>query len=667
MNHPTPGLPQSDNTPLLERMGARLDKALGQVAEAKSYAKSTYQTTVFQLAEALMGKPGGLRVLYDRAHRFDEVGVFAGGPWVDPAKLQPPLVAGSLVASGVYPVVETLSELRMLAIATGRAKSDAVSAEEATQFLDEVMALNLSYLFGAGTEQERIEAGPNHESNVALFQLLADELSLGNLTHEVLGEIEAVCAQRPIQTDRVRRMVEMASRIPTEGTDPDIASRLARYHRAITGPSPMSRDIPSVRAYRKLIRELDVRSLEAESIAFGRAMEETGLVCPHHAVLLRRVIVHHPELARKALALTDIGAAGLEEKIVATRGMVKVAIHPSTAQSIYGLSRLINRGLLQRKEIVNGLNRIVHLDFHEDVRKALVARKRPGDGLTANAMLLAGCISVLGQPLGIGQGNNPTCQAARGLSMWAQHAPGYLLGLVVSAARYNRITMHFEGAPLRSDLIVGGVARTIDPDLDPVSLVLVPHLDRQYDEMMRRVLLRSEDGHKWVNPGLYGRYVPFGFASIFQDVGQTTVAGYRDYVRRFFATHHPDYNDRRKMMYPNPLGLLVTNSRGDYLGPHAIALQRVARDPDGELRAYFFNPNNEGRQDWGGGVNPSVQGHGELEGESSLPFWQLVSRIYAYHYQPYEVGDAYAVPEDEVTRIVDAAKASWGRAFTWAD
>jgi hypothetical protein len=648
-------------------MGERLDRALDSVAEAERFAKSTYQTTVFQMAEALMGKPGGLGVLYERAHRFDAVGVFDGGPWVDPAKLQPPLVRGSLVATGVYPVVETLSELRMLAIATGRAESDAVTAAEAKQFLDEVMALNLSFLFPAETEQERIEAGPNRDSNIALFKLLADELSLVNLSREVLGEIEAVCAQRPIQTDRVRRMIEMASRIPETGVDPGVAQRLSLYRRAITGPSPMSRDIPSVRAYRKLISELDVRSLEAESIAFGRSMEQTGLVCPHHAVLLRRVIVHHPDLVPKALALTGVGAASVLQKQKAARGLVKVAIHPSTAQAVYGLSRLINRGLLQRKEIVNGLNRIVHLDFHEAVRKVLVARKKPGDGLTANAMLLAGCIQMLGQPLGIGQGHNPTCQAARGLSMWAQHAPGYLLGLLVSAARYNRITMHFEGAPLRSDLIEGGVARTLDPDLDPVSLVLVPHLDRLYDEMMRRVLLRSEDGHKWVNPGLYGRYVPFGFASIFQDIGQTTVAGYRDFVRRFYATHHPDYNDRRRMMYPNPLGLLVTNSRGDYLGPHAIALQRVARDPSGVLRAYFYNPNNEGRQDWGNGVTPSVHDNGELEGESSLPFEQLVSRIYAYHYQPYEVGDAYAVPDVDVARIEAAARASWGRAFAWAD
>jgi hypothetical protein len=49
--------------------------------------------------------------------------------------------------------------------------------------------------------------------------------------------------------------------------------------------------------------------------------------------------------------------------------------------------------------------------------------------------MVAGVISVLGQPLGIGQGMNPTCQTARGISLWSLHAPGYLLELIPRAAR----------------------------------------------------------------------------------------------------------------------------------------------------------------------------------------------------------------------------------------
>ncbi len=114
------------------------------------------------------------------------------------------------------------------------------------------------------------------------------------------------------------------------------------------------------------------------------------------------------------------------------------------------------------------------------------------------------------------------------------------------------------------------------------------------------------------------------------------------------------------------MGLCLTNSHGDYIGPHAISLQRVAEDPKGLLRAYFYNPNNESRQNWGFGVKPSIAENGEKEGESSLPFADFLSRIYAFHYNPYEQGDAYAVPDDIVNEVTEAVKKSWGRSFTWS-
>ena len=223
------------NTGVLDRLATKLDEAIDEVAKAKKFAKSKYQTDVFQLVEALMGHADGHRVLYARAHRFDEAGVFVGGPWADPSKLQPPLVAGSLAASGVYPVVETMSELRMLAIAKGKAESDRVSSEEAEAFLDEVMALNLMFLFPGDTEQERVQSGPHRQANIALFQLLASELDLSHLRHDVVSEIEQICAQRPIMTDRVRSMIEMAARIPRHPADPDPDSedKLTRYAMAI--------------------------------------------------------------------------------------------------------------------------------------------------------------------------------------------------------------------------------------------------------------------------------------------------------------------------------------------------------------------------------------------------------------------------------------------------
>ncbi len=650
---------------VVERLLDKLDLALEALAAAKPFAKSAYQTDVFQLTEAFMGLDHGLEALWSRAHRFDEAGVFDGGPWVDPAKLQPPLVAGSLQASGVYPVVETLSELRMLAIAKGRAESPTISSEEAARFLNETMALNLSYLFPGDTEEERVQGGAHRASNIRLFELLASELDLSSLRHDVVREIEQVCAQRPIVVTRMRSMIEMAARIPREAGDRESDDKLTRFSTAVNGPTTLSSEHRRPAAYREALADAERSVLEAEARAFGESMRATGLCAPQHAVLVRRLTKDAPELLAEALALNAVGAAELDSHRELVARLVRVAVRPTTVQTIYGLGRLLERSYLSRREVPAGLHRIVELDLVAEVRRKLLASRDERDGMSANAVLLAGAISMLGQPLGIGQGHNPTCQAARALSLWAQHAPGYLLELVVAAAREGHIEVPFEGAVLRSDQVLSSTHRRVDFELDPVSLVLVPHLDLIYEEMMRRVALRDEDGHKWVNPALYGRWVSSGFASAFADVAQTTVSDFEDFVRRFFATHHPAFNDGHPLMYPNPVGLCVTNSHGDHLGPHAVSLLRVADDPHGVLRAYFFNPNNEGRQNWGQGVKVTVHGNGEEEGESSLPFVQFASRLYAFHFNPYEEGDGYAVPGAVVREIRDAASQSWGRSFTW--
>lgn len=650
-----------------ERLGEKLDEALDTLSSAKPFARGVYQNAVFQLAEAMMATEDGLRALYERAHLFDESAVFVGGPWVDPSKLQPPLVAGSLRAGGIYPVVETLSELRMLAIAKGRTDPSNLEQWEATEYLNETMALNLELLFPGDTEAERIEGGPHRESNIRLFRLIASEIGPGSLKEDVVSEIEQICAQRPIMIKRVTRMVDMASRIPkTDGLD-RYDARLEVFRRAFAGPTPLTESKPSPAEYRRMIEEADPEVLTGEARAFAAAVNDTGLVCPAHAVLLRRLRKLDPSLVGEALGVNAVGQAALDEHWELVSRLIKVAVLPTTAQCIYGLARALERGVFSRQAVTAGLQRIIELDLQSSVRRELLARRQGYDGVTANSILLAGVLSVIGQPLGIGQGRNPTCQAARGMSMWAQHQPGYLFDLLISAARDGLVEMQFEGEWLRSNELSGGLMSRIDHDLDTVSIVLVPHLDRLYDEMMRRVGVRDDDGHKWVNPALYGRQVPNGFASVFQDRAQTTVAAYEDFVRRFYATHHPSYTDVHELMHPNPVGICVTNSHSSYLGPHAVTLLRVAEDPDGVLRAYFFNPNNEGRQDWGDGIRPSIREHGEIEGESSLPFHEFTSRLYAFHYNPYEEGDSYAVPQDTIAEISKLARESWGKAFVWKD
>ncbi|MDR4493035.1 MAG: hypothetical protein R3B74_01170 [Nitrospirales bacterium] len=109
----------------------------------------------------------------------------------------------------------------------------------------------------------------------------------------------------------------------------------------------------------------------------------------------------------------------------------------------------------------------------------------------------------------------------------------------------------------------------------------------------------------------------------------------------------------------------ITNVHGVFLGYHAVSIQRVAEDPGGKVRVYFFNPNNEGRQNWGRGVEPSVVGHGEIPGESSLSFDHFAAHLYAFHYHQMEVGEPKNVPDETIAEVTTHAKEGWGQAFTW--
>ncbi|MGM0752039.1 MAG: hypothetical protein ACQET6_08895 [Bacillota bacterium] len=649
---------------LTSKLEDRFLQALNELESAASFAKSMYQTDVYQEAQRLLDTDEGLGILYRSASRFEKAGVFQDGPWEKASKLQPPLVAGSLQAKGLPSIIEILSELRMLAIAEGQYEHPDVSTEMAEDFLNEVMVLNLNLLFPEATEAARIEGGEQSERATELFRFLSDKLSYQALTTTLIKEIERLTAQRPIMVKRTVSMIETAKKMLH--SDLSAAERLVleKYVSAIEGPSLLSKSIVQPGEYRKKLMDLSKEELEKEAVAFARSMRETGLVAPQHAILLRFLSRKFRELVPAALQLNDKGKANLDEHAELVFQLIKVAIYPATKQSVYGLALMLERGVLSSSPVSPGLKRLIELDIRPEVRKTLLNSCKAGDGITANSVLLAGVINVLGQPIGIGQGLNPTCQTARGISLWAQHAPGYLLELIPRAARDGDIDIMFEGTPVHSKELSGGLAPDLHQELDPVSLVLVPHLDRIYSEMMRRVSLRGEDGHRWVNPEFYGDWVQKGFSTVIDSL-TGLITDYPGFVRLFYATHHPEYNDDYGLIYPNPVGIFITNVHGKLLGFHAVSILRITQDPKGEYRIYFYNPNNDGSQNWGQGIEPSVMENGELEGECSLPFHEFVSRLYAFHYNPYEQGDAFAVENEIVDEIKDLARDSWGRDYTW--
>ncbi|WP_163539463.1 hypothetical protein [Gracilibacillus sp. YIM 98692] len=642
-------------------------QALDTLENAFPYAKKMYQSDLFQAAARVMDEEDGMKFLYQHADRFDESGIFEGGPWAEPSKLEPRLVAGSLMDSGMTSIVEILSELRMVAIAKGNYKHQNVSKEQAKEFLNEVMALNVDILFPEETEASRIE-GKQKEKNRAerLFQFLADELTLAPISGKLLKEIDDLVAQRPIMVNRIVHMIKNSRSLLDKDIDEQDKRAIKRYVRAITCPTKKCQKYQEPCEYRKQLKEMSDKELEEEARTFAKSMRETGLVSKHHVVLVRYLNKHREKLLPEALRLTKKGKANAEQHADIVSKLITVAIHPPMRQALYGLACMLERGVLSSTPVIPGLKRLIELDLQPDVRKVLLNSINGNEGITANDIMMAGVISVLGQPLGVGQGMNPTCQTARGISLWSLHAPGYLLELIPRAARDGDVDVQFEGQRIHSKNLREGLVNDLHEELDPVSLILVPHLDRIYGELVRRSKFRGDDVHKWVNPAFYGDWIPRGFSSTIDPL-TGSIADYPGFVRLFYATHHPEYNNGYELIYPNPVGIFITNSFGHMLGLHAVSIQRIAKDSNGKYRVYFYNPNNDSAQDWGQGITPTVTGHDEIPGESSLPFHEFAARLYAFHYNPYEQGDAYAVDNQFVEKVEKLAKESWGEKYTWVD
>ena len=195
-------------------------------------------------------------------------------------------------------------------------------------------------------------------------------------------------------------------------------------------------------------------------------------------------------------------------------------------------------------------------------------------------------------------------------------------------------------------------------DVDPVSLVLIPHLDRIYGEMWRRCENRDDDAHRWINPEFYGWWVSHGFRAV-TDVKTGEVKDYEGFIRHFYASYHPFYNGNIPVIHAQPAGIAVTDSAARFVGRHAINILRVALSPKNEMRVYFFNPNNDSGQNWGQGITCSTHGNGELRGEASLPVAEFTSRLYAFHYDTLELGELSAIPDEEVARVKDLGYTSW--------
>jgi hypothetical protein len=645
---------------LLTRLTAQMDAAIERLAVVRPFAKERLRGEVLDLTRRLMPLPGGPAVLCQRARTLEEAGVFAGTDWARPEILRADITPYTLRnGSREQIALECLSDLRLLAIGQEQYAHPNLSSEQARHYLAQVLALNLNLIFDGSGEADRARQGDTGAAVQGLLQYLVHEIGYDNIIDQLIEEIWRILAQRPVRVDNVKAMItQVAACLYNPAVTISGGRGADRLVSALFGPTQGCVEDPGLETYAQRIAAMDAQSLQQEATGFARAMHDTGLVSAYHAAFVRHLLTHAPDILPAALGLSSTGRDALlcYQQLIHT--LIDQAVFPETCQAIYGLALTLERGVLYAPPVAPALWRQIALPLSDAAVNALACSTDPAR--SPRVHLLAGTLCVIGQPLGVGQGNNPTCQSARAISMWAFNDPDYLLQMIAWAARDNEVIMHFEGRPLSSLELQQGMLQAPPMDVDPVSVVLVPHLDRIYAAMGTLCEGRTDDPHRWINPEFHGWWVGRGF-HIAVDIATGKLSDFGGFVRHFYASYNPLYNGNQPVIHPQPAGIAITDSAARFVGWHAITLLRVALDLDGEMRVYFYNPNNDSGQDLGNGVVVSTEGHGEHFGESSLPIAEFTSRLYIFHYDPLERGMPDSIPTREREYVEQLARASWAR------
>lgn len=637
----------------------QLDVEIRQLAKTNAIDGVSPVFAVTDAARPLMLDPRGLDALYARVPSMEAAGFFRGSDWDQPQTLVPSLAVRSLrQGEPAVTLIECLSQIRMLAVAQGDYTHPSVSAEHAQHFLAQVLAMNLDLVVGDLQESDRLRPEKLGYAVQSLQHHLLRHLGYENLLEHLVAEVWRILAQRPVQVDGVKHMVtQIAACLHNpDALGGEVGDDALQLVQALFSPTEGCREDPGFAVYAERLADMDDATLLREAIAFAQAMHSTGLVSPYMPGFVRYLRTRWNDLIPTALGLSRTGTDAFHCYPELVHALIDAALFPETSQCAYGLAMTLERGILYAPPVAPSLWRQLRLSLcapAADKIRAVFGRSRAPE-----CFLLADLLNVLGSPLGVGQGNYPTCQSTRALSMWAYNTPAELLRILAWAARDDEVVMRFEGDGISSRALGAGLATEPPVDVDAVSLLTVPHLDRIYFEMGRRSIGRGEDPHKWVNTEFHGDQVSHGFR-IAVDVFTGGLKDFEGFIRDFYAAYHPYYNGNIPVINPQPAGIAITDSAARFLGWHAITIQRLGLDPDQVMRVYFFNPNNDSGQNWGQGIVTSTQGHGELYGEASLPVAEFASRVYVFHYDPLEKGESTEVPADEVHRAMGLAQESW--------
>ncbi|HCD04925.1 MAG TPA: hypothetical protein DEQ60_06325, partial [Methylophaga sp.] len=125
------------NHPLLIE---RLEEAIKQLQQAPSFSKPTKAGRLFDIVKRVLHADDGFKLITQYIDRIEQAGAFDNSDYAKPQILIPALSAPALLSNDVYTVIiETLSELRFLAVAKQDFVHPEISSEQAHHFLTQVL------------------------------------------------------------------------------------------------------------------------------------------------------------------------------------------------------------------------------------------------------------------------------------------------------------------------------------------------------------------------------------------------------------------------------------------------------------------------------------------------------------------------------------------------
>ncbi|MEX0884330.1 MAG: hypothetical protein WDZ72_12735, partial [Cyclobacteriaceae bacterium] len=408
---------------ILEKSQELFEELFQEYKEATVLTKNQKAQKIMGQLDTWCDDEIGISMIYNKIQKLEEAGIFKDSPWENPSKLVPSLVNGTYKSGHPNSTIELLSELRVLAIANGTLTSSQMTSSEADSYIQEVVVHNLEFVFNEPLEETRQLMSSHELKKVhSLFSFLADQIKLSKVKSKLAEELKMICEQRPVVTEKQRRIIALVKeKIELDPNDPEDMDLLA-FQRSIYRPTERTVD-KSFQEYRDILANLTIKELEEEANEMGEIMLQFGLVSQYHGVLLIHLVRKELyELVPGCLSLTPVGIARYHEFKDFVTFLVVQVIDPYNAQCLYGLSKMLENGVLSREAVRSGLFNLTKISIHpEVVKRILKSTRTPHEKVTPKQYLIGALFRILGQPLGVGQGNNPTCQSARGISMWSQH------------------------------------------------------------------------------------------------------------------------------------------------------------------------------------------------------------------------------------------------------